>query len=203
MLAERHHTRRRTTTAHPLALPSTRLIQLAALFDQSLLGLVALLQCPVQLLILAAEALQALITHELLQHLRSTRRRSKANAKHGPARGSAPPGSRSQATRRRLSRSPRRSRLASRLPPAGARGDALRETATATVARAERTMAETLRTYRWKKENTHALPWLSPLPSSARRISRRTRPLPCVWSCLPRVRVVREKTSRPRKTALG
>ena len=117
--------------------PSTHLIQLAALFDQSLLGLVALLQCPVQLLILAAEALQALIAHELLQHLRSTRRRSKANAKHAPPRGSRRTSWKSLSSDSKAPVS-KPAPASGGFSPSACRsiGDALRETVTATAARA-------------------------------------------------------------------
>ena len=52
------------------AAAAAHLVELAALLDQPLLRFVALLERAVQLVVLGAEALEALVADELLQHLR-------------------------------------------------------------------------------------------------------------------------------------
>ena len=54
--------------------PRACLVQLAALFNQSLLRLVRLLKRSVKFVVLRAEALEALVADELLEHLQWMRR---------------------------------------------------------------------------------------------------------------------------------
>ena len=68
----------------------TRLVKFSALFYETLLGLVRLLQGAVELVVLHVEAFQALVPDELLQHLLAHTQSAPLAAQHELAHGGRP-----------------------------------------------------------------------------------------------------------------